>query len=680
MNNKYIIMSLLLLFFNQAVFSRTVGSNTAVSREPQASFSVADTNNLILGFARMENGVLFEGANLSCAVDVLFPMSGNFVFNNNGTLTLNNNVSLTGSLNLSSGIINGNGYNITFPANQNLVELPSAIYARDIDPQTFIGINSTISLSWSFDNQYLVVVRNGSDTNRLLVYSYDGSSLTNRFTGVYSTNDFPQYVSWHPSEYYFVSSRFNSIDLFSFNPINNNVVVTSQQVIPVSDASPWSPDGNYVLFHGGANVFIFQINNGIIGTTFTLPIHNNRSPRAGDSICWNSDGTRFAVGVFSFENSAFQSYLQIYAFDGSAITYQTEIAAINFTTSLGVAWQPNEQVIVTTASQAFGGTPTNYWKLFKYDELNNSLSEISNAIEPEQVPLNGVHWSSSGNYLSSLRNTNLDLQIFTYNKKKNKLEVVGIRDFSEAHTRFAWSPNEEYFGVLSSNLLTPFNFEKKHLLFQNANLTLNSDTVFTTTVEFEGECSINANNYEIDLSQGFIKLSNDSTLNIENTIINGIQNNNIFCSNNAGVLNLKNIEWNLMNDYTFTIGALSIQDKFKINSNQSSFTYSSDQNSKVQEYTEFILGVNTRFSYAPSIANKGLFQLESDSSILTLESGSTLHSTSTGLRFENGVIRVSGSSVIKNDGTVEAESIDLSAVVLEWLTGGVLSIEGQVKI
>jgi len=680
MKNNYKIVCLFLVMAHIDSFGRTVGSDTAVSREPQASFSASDTNNLILGFAQMENGIFFESANLSCAVDVLFPMSGNFVFNNNGTLTLNNNIEFEGFLNLSSGVINGNSYSINFPMDQNLVELPSVLYNRVIDEQASVSIASTRFLSWSFDNQYLATVHNGTNTQRLRIYSYNGSNLTLLTTWTYAANDRPQYVSWHPSEYYIVSSRFNSIDLFSFDPNANSLALTDQQTVTVRYPCPWSPDGNYVLFQGGTSINIFEINSGVIGTTLTVPIQNNRFPAYLDSTCWSSDGIHFAIGVYSFQgNPLIRSHLQVYAFNGSAITYQAEVDAIDFAYSLGVAWQPNKKVIVTSASFLFGGTPPNYWKIFNYDESNNSLSEISNAITPEQVSIAAVHWSSSGKYLSSLRNSGVDLQIFTYNEEKKKLEIVAGFQLNQA-TVFGWSPNEEHFGLASASIVTPFNFEKRRLLFQDANLTFASDTVFTTTVQFEGECSIDANNHEIDLSQGFIQLSDNATLNIKNAIINGVQNNNIFCSNNAGVLNLKKIELNLLNDYIFATGAFNIQSKFKVNSNENSFIYSSSQSSKVQEDSEIILGVNTRFSYAPLIANKGLFQLESDSSVLTLEPGSTLHSTSTGLRFESGIIRVSGSSAVKNDGTVEAESIDLSAVVLEWLTGGVLSVEGQVKI
>jgi len=689
MNNKYIIIHLLLLLFNHTAFARTIGSNTVVSREPQAAFTAADTNNLILGFAYIENGIVFEAENLSCAIDVLFPMSGGFVLNN-GTLNLNRSMYFEKQLNLGGCTLNGNDYSVYFPNNQKQVELPSMLYGRLLNDLFSLTVDDVSYSAWSFDSKYVAVTHTGADNQRLRIYEFDGTSLTLVASQTYGNQDDPTYVGWHPSQYFLTVGRDDELEIFSFNEIANTLTLTDSRSIDLIHAAPWSPDGNYVAAEISTNFIIYSVSNGIITNTFSsAPLQNSRQPSAENSISWSGDGSYLGFGTVIRTGPGNQrfGFLEIYSFNGSVITYETEVTIDRRVRGMSVSWQPGGQLIATGVFnvQGAGGSISSRLKLHEYSITNNSLTEITTAAPGEDFSIFGLKWSKSGIYLSSLRDASAglsDLRIFTYNKNSQVLEIVAAREDADSYNIFSWAPNEEFFciGSPSDGTLILINFEVGLINFIDTHVVFNSDMVITTTIKFEGNCSIDGNNNLIELSSGCIQVANDASLDLSNAIVNDVQNNNIFCTNNAGILSLKNVEWNLLNDYTFTIGALSIQDKFRINSNQNSFIYSSSQSSTVQENSELILGVNTEFSYAPPIANKGLFQLESGGSILTLESGSTLHSTSTGLRFENGIIRVSGSSAVKSDGIVEAESIDLSTVVLEWLTGGVVSIEGQVKI
>lgn len=109
---KRFIIALLVLT-NALHAGKTIGSNTAASRQAIASFN--GNNNEMRGFAAFENGVTFDNFSTVCTFNSFYPVSGPITMNG-GTLTLNLPLVLGKTATLATGgIFLGNGLSIDLP-------------------------------------------------------------------------------------------------------------------------------------------------------------------------------------------------------------------------------------------------------------------------------------------------------------------------------------------------------------------------------------------------------------------------------------------------------------------------------------------------------------------------------------------------------------------------------------
>lgn len=87
-HNKLFFFSLFFpLFFYSPIQATIIGSETAVSVQPAASFPAADTDNTMLGFGWFKNGFALQDSTTTCTFNSVYPVSG-AVDMGGGTLTL----------------------------------------------------------------------------------------------------------------------------------------------------------------------------------------------------------------------------------------------------------------------------------------------------------------------------------------------------------------------------------------------------------------------------------------------------------------------------------------------------------------------------------------------------------------------------------------------------------------
>lgn len=141
--NILILSAFALLCINHNVGAVVIGSNSAVSRTSSANFSHADTNNALVGFVMVSNGLTLQDALTQCTFDGAFPISGGIVLSG-GTLNLSQNLMLSDVVTITSvGSINGNGHVISLPS--SLQTLGSSAADSFMIRDAIIQLNSPVA-------------------------------------------------------------------------------------------------------------------------------------------------------------------------------------------------------------------------------------------------------------------------------------------------------------------------------------------------------------------------------------------------------------------------------------------------------------------------------------------------------------------------------------------------------
>jgi len=181
MYKKNIILFFLILFFSSSTQALVVGSNTAVSREEVPTFPAADSDNEMQGFGAFENGFILEDNSTTCTFDSFFQISGDVTLKG-GTLYLQKDLVFTGSIQISGGHIDGNGYSVAFPSSNATNFIPSSYTAVGgvtgvtlRDSENISG--DVFSVDWSYDGDYVAVGRASATGAELRVFSFNGSTL-----------------------------------------------------------------------------------------------------------------------------------------------------------------------------------------------------------------------------------------------------------------------------------------------------------------------------------------------------------------------------------------------------------------------------------------------------------------------------------------------------------------------
>jgi len=197
----------------------------------------------------------------------------------------------------------------------------------------------------------------------------------------------------------------------------------------------------------------------------------------------------------------------------------------------------------------------------------------------------------------------------------------------------------------------------KDFTFDNLTMILHSDIfIQNCKIKFSGNSSINGNGKTITLlSTATIAIDSNTTLALQNVVIELTNEDHIKCTDNTSNLQLKNITWVQANNYTLPTGTLDITENFEILGPDTTFSYQSTTTSFIKENGKLILGNNVTFDYNPSISNNQLLNLTDNTSQIILN-GATLHG-SYGLELTKGILELQRNATLSSDGTTENESI-----------------------
>lgn len=184
--------------------------------------------------------------------------------------------------------------------------------------------------------------------------------------------------------------------------------------------------------------------------------------------------------------------------------------------------------------------------------------------------------------------------------------------------------------------------------FDTTKLALHSNITLGGVISFSGSSVIEGNNYSIDLSGGSIVLAAGATLLIRDANLKNVSGTNIVCQSNTSTLTLQDVIWNQTGNYTFSAGAINIQNECTL-VGTSSWIFAGNQAMTIKSNSNLMVSDNMIFDYAPSSTAQNLIVLTDYSSQITLQN-STVH-TSTNLILTQGQLNVEGISYVTSDTT-----------------------------
>ena len=665
---KVFITGLCFLSVCLPLFGRTVGSNTASSRQLKTFFPASDDDNLMRGFAVFERGLTLEDATTECSFDAFFPVAGDVTLCG-GTLTLLRDMELKNPFALGPGTIDADLFALEFPGNVSGIDIPTA-YHTDlfccVDTKD-VG-RDVESVSWSHDDQYVAVgslVADGHD--ELQIYYFDGSVLTATLSvdlGVHA-----HAVRWHPSDYYLAvgKSGGTELEIYYLNVSNGTLESKGTADIGRIYALAWDPTGDYLAVgrNNKTELLIYDVASGVPGTSYSATYSSfpsvNRTVQK-NAIDWDSTGSYIAVGLNS---SSADADLKIFEFTGSAVSENAELEVGN--TVFGVKWAPTGSVLAIAQN-----TTSNRLRLYDHDGSGGTLTEIESARVNDGQTIYGIDWSYDGLFLSLAKRTTSSthqVRTFHFDSTEQKLSLVSGESCSSHVKSIAWA-NTGY-NFVTGNVgddLKLFSPVERQLVFKDARLFFKSDVTFRGPVVFEGTCLVNGSGNTFDFADsGAVIIAAGSSLVFEDAIVKGITANKIACADNDGLIMLRDVTWHQDSTYTFSVGALQFQNDVLM-SGDAMFVYSTSKTSTLLAKSELELDVGFTFSYDPGAMSKTLFELEADSSKLTLN-GATFHTTVTGLELTKGQLRVTRDSTLSSETKLIEDELE-AVLIDEGITFG----------
>lgn len=179
--------------------------------------------------------------------------------------------------------------------------------------------------------------------------------------------------------------------------------------------------------------------------------------------------------------------------------------------------------------------------------------------------------------------------------------------------------------------------EGASLTFGNGTvLELGTDQAVHRILPFIGRVTIQGFNNRLSFADqdSGIQVLPSSTVAIQNTIISGLQGNNVFCVDDSATMLLSNSDLVLSNDYIFPAGALIFDQTVNVKGSFF-FSYESSMQSMIAPQSVLFFDNGTKFYYAPGSAHRDLIGMADKTSTLELD-GCDVFSTPTGLRLTKG--------------------------------------------
>lgn len=200
----------------------------------------------------------------------------------------------------------------------------------------------------------------------------------------------------------------------------------------------------------------------------------------------------------------------------------------------------------------------------------------------------------------------------------------------------------------------------------NAFINISSNVALSSLWTFSGRCILDCNRKTLDIANGSIVVERGSTLTIRNAVLRNINGHNIQCNDSASLLTLSNCSWQQSSNFTFTLGALQLQDNIVLKGQNQIFAYQSSRPVTIQKFSTAMLDTGFTFSYDTGLS-ANLLQFADSTAKLILNTNSNLHATMQGLNL------LVGNLIIENNAMVSAEtwtSPDLSSTLDNGITFG----------
>jgi hypothetical protein len=188
------------------------------------------------------------------------------------------------------------------------------------------------------------------------------------------------------------------------------------------------------------------------------------------------------------------------------------------------------------------------------------------------------------------------------------------------------------------------------------NIYMGSNISLSGTWTFSGACTIRGGWGVLTLEPtAEIVVERGSTLMFKETKIKNLSGNQIRCLDDSSKVIFYDSKTMLDGNFSFTVGKIDIYDKFEVHGTFT-FAHQSSQPFAITPCSHLKMMEGSTFSYDPPTPNKDLVELHACLSTLELSSAA-LHSTSTGIRLQTGILMINGDSSIVSEATVLDEAI-----------------------
>jgi len=645
------IITIIFLFFSNKIYSADIGSDTAVNR-----FNTQQTVNdgdRIAGFAALQGGFAFYGAEVRGTFDSFFPVSG-IVDLKFGELTLGRNLIFKNVADITSlGTLIGGG--CTFELSSSMDSFPNqSLRTYGVSLAFLTGAtqaSAVESCAWSYNNDFVAI---GQNANDFRIYEFDGTQLTLRNSinvGGMTINA----TAWHPSAYNFAIGRDIATGpefyLVSYNPVTYAFTVLDSQEVGVSIyALAWHPTGNWIAVGNSSNqeVAIYStVSNSFVSSYNADAVVDYRA------LSWDDSGDYLAVGLVA----AAANELLVLSFNQS-----TAALSLADSENIGYAVSAVSWCKTSTNFLAVGVSNTSgeLLKIYEFDQATSTLTQRASKSDLNANVLS-VDWSSQDDYLVLGRasGSGTEFRFYNFDPDNYDLGLITSFELGTSVNALRWSPNGTYVATVADDSeLSIYKLIGDFVItFSNVHLVLNTDVTLKENIIFQGQSSIDGNGNCLTMATtNTVLVDSDSSLLLRDIRIEGMAWSNIACIDNTSTVSVDMTSWFLDANYSFTEGRIDILSDFEIIGDGYIFTYGTDQTSTIYENGSLILDTNLTFSYDPSSSSRDLISLDADTSQLILR-GATLFSTDVGLRLTKGKLIVEQKSFVWADGTIESEAI-----------------------
>lgn len=633
-----------------------IGSDTAVTRFN--TLQVVENGDRVAGFAALAGGLVFDGPNVTGTWDCFFPLSGSFglAF---GHLILNQDLKFN---NLSQvtvlGDVSGNGHTVELSANMECI--PSTFGALNCDISFLDNIAAPAvvnSVSWNQSSEFVAIGVNSSGGDELLVYSWDGTTLTlEDSVSLRTVNS----VSWHPTNDWIAvgTNGGGGDDLFNYEFSGGTLTLLDSVNIGGGSSHvnsvAWNPDGDHLAIGTDDNAIelrVYAVNgSGVFGASVTVNLAQDVN-----AVDWNDDGTFLVAGT---DVGGGFDELRVYSFSTGPLTLTLNASVDTGLTVNSVSWNKRATANDEIAVGLNGGA--NNLELYRH--TSGSLTEIITGITVSPN-VNSVFWDFTNACLAAGLDANANEEIRLYTFVDDTLIQDGEAEIGFNVNGVAFSPNSHWLATGDDNNdLSVYQLDlfvaARDVIFSQVVLKMSSNlTLRDTSITFSGESMIDGNGNTLTLAPTFTLLvANDSSVLLRDVILDGLTDSSIRMLDASSTLSLQSATFTLDEDFTFSLGHLDIMKDFRISGQDRTFVYTSDQQSVIRggvfnssdECSPFYSGTlivdNTvTFSYAPASGSDTLLQLESEFSKIILNGGNLVADI---LSLTKGTVRIDGKSTL----------------------------------